>query len=429
MRDVYIVTGYRTPFMKAKGFRNPLSASDLAVVAAKQIFANQPILPTDIDEVIVGCVAPSADETNIGRVIALRMGCGKKVCGWTVQRNCASGLQAIDSAFKDIAIGRHDLVVAGGTEAMSRTPLLWSDKMVDWLASLRMSKSFAKKIKTLAQLRPQFFAPVIALLKGLTDPVVGLNMGQTAEILAYQFGISREVMDEFAVSSHRRAALAYEQQHMAGLTPVFDWKGGFEDSDNGIRTDSSVVKLAKLKPVFDKPFGHVTAGNSSQVTDGAAMLLLASKDAVERYGLTPVAKIRDIAWSALDPSIMGLGPAHAIAQLLQNNELSLADIDFVEINEAFAAQVLACQKALADADYCKKELGWSQAVGRLDMERLNVDGGAIALGHPVGASGARVTLQLMNILARQNAQLGIASLCIGGGQGGAVLLETVENVA
>lgn len=425
-RDVFIIDGSRTPFLKAGAKPNPLSASDLAVAAAEPLLARQPFKPSDIGEVIIGCVGPSAMETNIGRIIALRVGCGDNVPGWTVQRNCASGLQAIDCAAQDIANGRHDLVLAGGTEAMSRAAVMFSDEFINWFADFRNAKGFVQKSMAILQFRPQFFIPVFSLLKALNDPVVNLSMGQTAEKLAFQFNITRKQADEFSVQSHARTAAGISNKIFAGeIAPLFDWQGKFYETDNGVRTDSNVEKLATLKPVFDKPFGMVTAANSSQVSDGAAMVILASKDAVTNYKLQPLAKIIDVAWAALDPSVMGLGPAHAIAKILLKNNLKLADIDYFEINEAFAAQVIACLLALDSDSYCKEHFGVDKAFGKLDQAKLNIDGGAIAIGHPVGASGARLTLHLARTLRRNNAKYGIASLCIGGGQGGAVLIENI----
>jgi len=408
-KPVYIVDGLRIPFIKFQGKPNPLSAAALAGAAAGPLLSRQPFKPSDIDEVIVGCVSPAADEANIARLIALRLGCGDKVPGFTVQRNCASGLQALDCAVQDIRLGRYDLVLAGGTEAMSRAPLLFPESMAIWLANLQSSKGFFKKIKTLIQFRPHFLKPIVGLLKGLTDPIINLSMGQTAEELAYRFEISREEMDAYAVNSHLRTI-----KDTGILTAAYDFKGNVIEYDDGVRKDSSVEKLSTLKPVFDKPFGKVTAGNSSQVSDGAAFLVLASEAAVKRYHLTVRAKIVDTTWSALDPVLMGLGPVYAIAALLKKQHLTLADIDYVEINEAFAAQVLACVKVLEQ-----------EGVGKLDLDRLNIEGGAIAIGHPVGASGARLAIHMVDILERHEAQRGIVSLCIGGGQGGAMLIERV----
>lgn len=427
-RTVYIVDGARTPFIKAAGKPNPLSALDLAVAAAKPLLLRQPFKPEEIDEVIAGCVVPSADEANIGRLIALRLGCGFNVPGWTVQRNCASGLQALDSAAMDIASGRYDLVLAGGTECMSRAPLLIQEEMVDWLANFRSCKSWGKKLALVTQLRPHFFTPVISLLKGLSDPIVQLSMGQTAEILAYEFGITREQMDQYAEQSHQRALKAMEQHYLTEIVPLYDWKGQVIHADNGVRQDSTVQKLTSLKPVFDKPFGKVTAGNSSQVSDGAAFLILASDVAVKRYNLPVLGHIVDIAWAGVDPARMGLGPVHAIQKLLAKQQLTVDEIDYWEINEAFAAQVLACTEALNDKEYCRIQFGLEEPLGVIPMEKLNVDGGAIAIGHPVGASGARLVIHLLQILKRNKAKRGLASLCIGGGQGGALLMEQTEEV-
>ncbi len=426
--EVYLVDYARTPILKARGKPGPLSASDLAVNAGRELLARQPFAPTDLDEVIIGCMMPSPDEANIGRVIALRLGCGKSVPAWTVQRNCASGMQAIDSAFKDIASGRHNLVLAGGTEAMSRAPLLFNNKMVNWLANFWGAKTFGAKLQKITQFRPSFLAPVIALLRGLTDPMVGLSMGQTAENVAYRFNITRQQMDAFAMESHQRVAAAQDQQRLNEITPAFSYTGDYAVLDDGVRRDTSMEKLASLKPFFDKKFGSVTAGNSSQVSDGAALLLLASKEAVKKYQLPVIARIVDVEWAGLDPAEMGLGPVYAATSLLRRYNLNMNDIDYWEINEAFAAQVLGCLAAWESDEYCRDNLGLDKAFGALDKNRLNVDGGAIALGHPVGASGARIVLHLANVLKRENAQRGVATICIGGGQGGAMLIENVSEV-
>lgn len=424
-RPVYVVDGARTPLLKAKTERGPFSASDLAVGAGRALLAQYPISPSDIDEVIIGCMMPSEDEANIARVIALRLGCGIKVPAWTVQRNCASGLQALDCAAKNIASGRSNLVLAGGTEAMSRAPLLYKPDMVNWFGRLNAAKSFGMKAKIIAQFRPAFLAPIIALMHGLSDPLCGMNMGQTAEQLAYQFDITRRDMDEFAERSQQKAADAQDKKELANVTTLYDAKGRFYNTDEGVRRDSTADKLGKLKPVFDRPYGMVTAGNSSQVTDGSAMLLLASEEAIEKYNLPVLGKIIATEWAALAPDVMGLGPVFASTPLLQKNNLTLNDVDFWEINEAFAAQVLACTKAWESEQFCREQLGLPAALGTVNPQKLNVDGGAIALGHPVGATGVRIVLQLLHTLRRENAKRGIATLCIGGGQGGAMLVESV----
>jgi acetyl-CoA C-acetyltransferase len=427
-QEVYIVDGLRTPFIKAHGKPNPLSAADLGVWAGRALLTKQKLNPGILDEVVVGCVAPSADEANIARIISLRLGCGPSVPAFTVARNCASGLQALDSAYQNISAGRQNLVLAGGTEAMSRAPLLFTEKMVTWLASLNASKTIDAKLRTILKFRPQYLVPVIALLKGLTDPVVAMNMGQTAEKLAYLFNISRSEMDSFALESHKRAQKAQQaQQFNEEVTTLFDWHGNNFALDNGVRDGGTMEKLATLKPVFDKKYGNVTAANSSQITDGAAMLLLASKKTCKKLELEPLARIVDFAWQGVDPTVMGLGPVHAIAELLIRNKLDIKDIDMWEINEAFAAQVLACVKALQDKEYCKQAFNQSKPFGTIPSAKLNSNGGAIAIGHPVGASGARLALHVAKQLRQKGGRLGIASLCIGGGQGGAILIENADG--
>ncbi len=421
-RKVYIVDGLRTPFLKAQG-PGPFRASDLAVGAGRQLLLRQPFEPDSFDEVILGSVMPGPDEVNIARVAALRLGCGDRVPAFTVQRNCASGMQALDTAARNIASGQSELVLAGGVEAMSRAPILWNTVMTSWLYQWSRARSLGGRLRVLAGMRPAHLRPVIGLMRGLTDPVVGLSMGQTAENLAYRFAISREQMDDYAVQSHQRLANAIEQGWMDEVTPLYDHSGNAYCSDDGLRTDSSVEKLARLKPVFDRHFGRVTAGNSAQVTDGAAWLILASEKAVEQHDLPVQGCIVDSHWSGLDPAQMGLGPAHAMNELLRRRRLKPEDINYWEINEAFAAQVLACIAAWKENRYCREELRRNRAIGEIPMERLNVDGGGISLGHPVGASGARIVLHLLKVMQRNGAQRGIASLCIGGGQGGAMLLE------
>ena len=422
-RPVYIVDGSRTPQLKAQGKPGPFTASNLAVGAGRPLLARQSFEPSDLDEVILGCVMPGPDEANIARVVALRLGCDKHVTAWTVQRNCASGMQALDCAFANIASGRSELILAGGTESMSHAAVLLNTQMVTWLGDWSRAKTITARLKAIGRLRGAHFKPIIGLLRGLTDPVVGLSMGQTAENLAYRFAISREQMDAFAMTSHQRLAKAQDEGYLGEIEAIYDTHGRYYDNDDGLRRDTEMARLAKLKPVFDRDFGNVTAGNSAQVTDGAALLILASEHAVEKYQLPVLGRIIDSEWAGVDPAQMGLGPAHAMAPILKRNKLKVNDIDYWEINEAFAAQVLACLEAWKDPQYCRNELGLKSALGEIDQTRLNVDGGGISLGHPVGASGARIVLHLLHVLQRNDAHRGIASLCIGGGQGGAMLLE------
>jgi acetyl-CoA C-acetyltransferase len=423
-KTIYVVDGARSPFLKAQKGPGVFAASDLATQAGRALLLRQPFAPEDLDEVILGCAAPSPDETNIGRMVALRLGCGHKVPGWTVMRNCASGMQSIDSAIANIQCGRSELVLAGGVDALSRAPLLYSDAMVRWFAAMMSIRTVNAKIGHFLKLRPAaLLTPVIGLMKGLTDPVVGLLMGQTAENLAWKFGIDRQQMDEFAVRSHQKALAARAAGHFEEIVPVVDAAGKVYAEDDGVRADASMAGMAKLKPFFDKKYGNITAANSSQITDGAAWVILASEEAVHKWKLKPLGKIVDSQWAGLDPAQMGLGPVHAVTPLLQRHGLTLADVDFWELNEAFAAQVLGCLEAWKSDEYCRDQLDLLGAFGSIDEARLNVDGGAVAIGHPVGASGARIVLHLLHVLKRNQARRGIATICIGGGLGGAMLVE------
>ena len=426
-KKVYIVDGARTPILKARSGRGPFSAADLSVQAGRPLLTRNKLPLEAFDEVILGCVMSSSKEANIGRVVALRLGFDLSVPAWTVQRNCASGMQALDSAMNRIQLGHSDLVLAGGCEAMSHAPVLFNNSYVNWLGKFAMAKQLPKKLKALLDFRLSMLSPVFALEQGLTDPVVKLNMGQTAEKIAYRFDITRQQMDEFAVRSHHRAAKANEDGVFKGeLVPAFDSRGKVYEADDGVRADSSVEKLATLKPVFDKPHGKVTAANSSQISDGAALLILASEEAVEKYQLEPLAEIKNVQWAGLDPAEMGLGPAYASAKVLSDTQLGLEDIDYWEYNEAFAGQVLACLEAFKSEEFCKGELGLDGALGEIDQNRLNIHGGAVACGHPVGMSGARIVLHLAQVLRQTKTKRGIASLCIGGGQGGAMLIENLS---
>ncbi|MCK5360514.1 MAG: acetyl-CoA C-acetyltransferase, partial [Gammaproteobacteria bacterium] len=364
-RPVYIVDGSRSPFLKARGKPGPFTAADLSVAAGKPLLNRLPFSSDCFDEVILGCVMPGPNEVNIARIAALRLGCGESTPAWTVQRNCASGLQALDSAARNIASGEAELILAGGVDTMSRAPVLLNDAMVGWLSDFARARSVTDKLVAISKLRPAYFKPVIGLLCGLRDPVVDMSMGQTAEKLAFQFKLSREEIDSYALLSQQRLAAAVDNGFLEELVAVYDSKGKFYDQDDGLRRDSSLANLAKLKPVFDRKFGKITAGNSAQVTDGAAWLVLASEKAVKQYELPVMGRLIDTQWAALDPSVMGLGPVHAMTPLLKRRRLKMDDIDYWEINEAFAAQVLACRKAWADKDYCREKLHLRSAFGEL----------------------------------------------------------------
>ena len=426
---VYVVDGLRSPILKARGRPGSFTASDMAVSVARTILNRQQNIAKEIDEIILGCVMPRADEANIARLVGLRLDLPQSIPAWTVQRNCASGMQALDSAMSQIRLGRSDLVLAGGVEAMSHAPLLFSDSYVNWLADLASAKSFKQKLQVITKFRLGLLKPVIGLLCGLTDPTVNMSMGQTAEKIAHRFNISREDMDNFAMQSHMRLAQAQQDNVFADeIDPVYDNAGNVNEYDDGVRPDTTMEKLAKLRAVFDKPFGKVTAGNSAQISDGAAWLLLASEKALKKYQLKPLAKLTACHWGALDPSEMGLGPVYATDALLKESWLEFKDIDYWEINEAFAGQVLACLAAFESEAYCKEFLNADKAWGAIDQEKLNVHGGAVACGHPVGMTGARIVLHLIHLLRNNNAKKGIATLCIGGGQGGAMLVEPCNDL-
>jgi acetyl-CoA C-acetyltransferase len=425
-RPVFIIDGSRTPFLKARSGPGPFTPVDLAVQCGRPLLARQPFAPNAFDQVILGCVNVIADEMNPARVAALRLGMGEAMPAFTVQINCGSGMQSIDIAYRYIQQGVSDMILAGGAEALSHAPLVWPQQGVRWFAGLAGAKGMLGKLAALAKTRPAFFKPIIGLERGLTDPITELNMGQTAEVVGHLFGITRAQSDAYASESHRRLAKAQSEGWLKGeVETAFSSDGKFYDHDDGVRPDSTVEALAKLKPVFERPWGQVTAGNSSQITDGACWTILASEDAVKEHGLTPKAVILDSQWSAFDPSVMGLGPVLSATELLKRNQLSLGDIETWELNEAFATQVLGCLAAWNDEKFCREILELDGVAGEIDRARLNVDGGAISLGHPVGTSGNRIVLHLVNVMKRLGTKRGIATQCIGGGQGGAMLIEMV----
>ncbi|UPT85735.1 acetyl-CoA C-acetyltransferase [Bradyrhizobium barranii subsp. apii] len=425
-RPVFIVDGSRTPFLKARSGPGPFTPVDLAVQCGRPLLARQPFSPDDFDQVILGCVNVIADEMNPARVTALRLGMGEDMVAFTVQINCGSGMQSIDTAYRYIREGHADVVFAGGTEALSHAPLVWPNSGVRWFAGLATAKGVAAKLAAAFKLRPRYLKPIIGLERGLTDPITDLNMGQTAEVVGHLFGITRAQSDAYAAESHRRLAHAQAEGFLKGeVETAFSRDGKFFDHDDGVRPDSTAETLAKLRPVFERPWGQVTAGNSSQITDGASWVILASDAAVAKHRLTPKAVIVDSHWAALDPSIMGLGPVMSATPLLQRNDLTVKDVETWELNEAFATQVLGCLAAWNDDKFCREILGLDGAAGEIDRDRLNVDGGAISLGHPVGTSGNRIVLHLVNAMKRLGTRRGVATECIGGGLGGAMLIEAV----
>ncbi len=416
-----ILDGLRTPFGKAQGALAALEADDLGRLVLREIADRRRLRPEDVDQVILGCVGQNAKAANLARVVALRAGLGHAMPAMTVHRNCASGMEAITQAALRVATGRGHTFLVGGTESMSNYPLEVSDAAKRLLLKLQRARSLRARLSVLSRLRPRHLKPVVTLLRGLKDPTSGLDMGQTAEKIAREFGVDREAQDAYALQSHRRATEARDRlaEEILPIATPSKWV----DEDESVRPEQSMEALAKLRPVFEKRYGTVTAGNACPVSDGAVGLLVGSEDRAGSLGVEPLGVLIDWCYVALDPTRMGLGPVHAIARLLHQTGLDIEDIDLFEINEAFAAQVLACLAAARDAEFCRRELGLERALGEIPLERLNVNGGAVALGHPVGATGARLVLTLLREMKRRGLKRGVASLCVGGGQGAALLLE------
>jgi acetyl-CoA acetyltransferase family protein len=425
-RTLALVAGYRTPFCRAGGALQGAFAADLATHVFRELLDRTPIRPSDVDEVILGCAGPDPREANVARVAALRAGLPATVPAVTVMRNCASGMEALLAAQQRVAAGSGEVFLVGGAESMSNFPLLMGPELVRFFQRLGKARSPLSKLRALLSFRPGALKPRIAVLEGLTDPTNGLSMGATAERIARRFGISRQAMDGYALQSHQRATAALQRQRLgAEIVPYVPPPkyGAAIAADDGVRTEQTLDALARLKPVFDRRDGDVTVGNACQVTDGAVALLCMSASRAKRLGLEPLAFVRSTATAGLAPAEMGLGPVHAAPPALARAGLRLDQLDRVELNEAFAAQVLACLAAFADDDYCRREVGLPAALGVIDPARLNVNGGAIALGHPIAASGARLVLTLAHELRSQGLRHGLATLCIGGGQGQAVVLE------
>jgi acetyl-CoA C-acetyltransferase/acetyl-CoA acyltransferase len=424
-REVAIVAGARTPMAKAGTALAGVHVTDLARSAMQEALYRSSFAADRVNEVILGNVVMPADATNPARVAAIYAGVPDRVPAYTVQRNCASGMEAVAQAASRIRSGDERAVLAGGAESMSTVPLLLPAESLTPMSRLARARNVWQKASAVATLRPRHFKPVSGLEMGLTDPTTEMIMGKTAEVLAHEFAITRRQQDEFALRSHQRASAAQKSGKFD--EEMFPFYAGSHftpvTQDVGPRANQTLEALAKLKPIFDRRDGSVTVGNSCQITDGAAALLLVDADLARSEGLEALGYVRAYAWAALDPARMGLGPVYAIDQLLRKTGLSLGDIELLEINEAFAAQVLACEKAMASDLFAQKHLDRSEALGQIDPDRLNVNGGAIALGHPVGATGARLVLTLLHEMKRRDLHLGVAALCVGGGQGAAILLE------
>ncbi len=421
-----IVDGIRSPFCKAGTNMAGVNADDLGAVIVKELIAKTDISADLIDEVIIGNVGQPANAPNIARVIALKAGLAEKVLAYTVNRNCASGMQSITTGYEKLLAGNGNVVIAGGTESMSGYPLIYGKKMTDLFVHLMKSKTLSQKLATLSKFRLGFLKPILSIVEGLTDPVCSLNMGQTAEVLAREFFISREEQDIFALNSHAKASKAQQagffndEIHPILLPPKYRQ---IQQIDNSIRHDQDLTKLAKLRPYFDRVAGTVTVANSCPVTDGAGAVLIMLESKAKELGFKPLGYIRDFAYAGLAPNRMGLGPIYSTSKLLDKTSMKMSDFDLIEINEAFAAQVIANERAFASKEFSKKYLNKDTALGEIDPKILNINGGAIALGHPVGATGTRLIITLLRALRSENKNCGLATLCIGGGQGAAIVVE------
>jgi acetyl-CoA acetyltransferase family protein len=419
MLDIAILEGIRTPFAKAYGPLASVSAQELGRIATTAVLERAALRPDQVDQIVFGNVAMPPDAANIARVIALLSGIPRDRIAHSVQRNCASGMEALTTAAQLIQLGEARTIVAGGVESMSRIPLLCNREATEMYLRLGKAKNWRQRLGTLLRFRPRHFKPVLGVQLGLTDPVCGLIMGDTAENLVRDFGLTRQDQDAFALESHRRASEAQKRGVLAEeIAPVNTLR-----EDAGPRKDQTMAALARLKPFFQKN-GTVTVGNSCPITDGAAALVVMPGEAVRAEGRRPLGYLRAYAYAGCDPSRMGLGPVFATSKLLHKTGLSLRDIDLIELNEAFAAVVLGNEKAFASPQFAREHLGRDSALGEIERDRLNVNGGALALGHPVGATGTRLVLTLLKELRRRNLRRGLATLCVGGGQGAALLVET-----
>lgn len=421
---VAVVEAARTPFAKAGTDLAELDVVDLAGIPAGEVVARSGVDPAEVDLAIFGVVVQSLRAPNLGREIVFRAALPMTIPGTTVNLACASSNRAITSGAEAILRGDAEIVLVGGAESLSNVPLTFAKPAADKFIALSKAKSAGQRLGVMRKFRARDFAPVPP---AIAEHSTGMTMGEACEKMAKENDISRRAQDEIALLSHQRAAAAHEEGRFAGqIVPVFP-PPAFERAvvdDNGVRGDSTFEALAKLKPVFDRRFGTLTAGNSSPITDGGAAILLMSEKRARAAGRKPLGFLRSWAYAAVDPGKQLLqGPAYAAPLALERAGLRLAEIDLVEMHEAFAAQLLSNLKAFASAKFAREELGRGAPLGVVDFDRLNVNGGSIALGHPFGATGARVTMQLLHELGRRGLQYGLLTVCAAGGHGFAMVVE------
>lgn len=422
---VVVVDGVRTPFVRAYTEFQELTALDLSRIVTSELIARVGIDPENVDEVIMGTVLPSPHAPNLAREVVLAADLPKHIPGFTLGRACASSAQAVISAAEGILRGEYDTVIAGGAESMSNVPVPYSKNVIDALMTLTKAKSFPAKMKALASINLDSLLPQAP---SIAESSTGKTMGQHAEIMARINGITREEQDEFTVASHLNAARARDEgktrEEVMTVYPAPRYKP--VSADSFVRGDASVEKMSTLKPVFDKTYGTLTAGNSSGLTDGAAVVLLMLESKAEELGLKPLCAITAWKTTALDPDDqLLLGPALCVPEILEQAGITLEEIDLIDIHEAFAAQVLAVVKSLESPEFAKKYLGRDEIVGKVDRTKLNVNGGSVSLGHPFGATGARMVIGMAKELQRRNADKALLALCAAGGMGTALLLERI----
>ncbi len=422
-RRVAIVAGVRTPFARSGTALKAYSAIDLGKFAVAELVQRADLDGSLVDLLVFGTVLPSVVAPNIAREVALLPHFPRTLQAYTVGRACASANQAITDAADQIALGHADVAIAGGAESLTQVPILHSRGMSDILVAASKAKSMSQRLAVLARLRPRDFVPITP---AITEPSTGESMGQSADKMAKLNGIAREAQDRFALRSHQNAAAGTADGRLTAEiapVPVPPAYASLLASDNGIRSDSTYEQLAALKPVFDRLYGSVTAGNASPLTDGASAVLLMSEDRARALGYMPLAFIRSYAYAAVDPGEQLLqAPVLAAPIALRRAGLSLRDMDLVDMHEAFAAQVLSNVQGLASKAWAARA-GFSEATGEVDESRLNVLGGSIAIGHPFGATGGRIVTSLCHELTRRDGQFGLLTVCAAGGMGHAMVVE------